>query len=126
MMTRSRWFVPVFSVGMGVVALAAAWSGGQPAVGVIALAIMGAFALLVLAAGRSETVRGLRGDGRDERFAQIDLRATAAAGLVLISVLIVCWLVEIARGHSGSPYDWLCAIGGLTYLVAVAVLRWRG
>ena len=71
----------------------------------------------------SETVRGLRGDGRDERFALIDLRATAAAGLVLISVLIVSWLTEIARGGSGSPYDWLCAVGGVTYLLAVAVFR---
>lgn len=126
MVIRSRWFVPGFSVGMGGAALAAAWAGGQPSVGVIALGIMTAFALLVLLTGRSETVRGLRGDGRDERFAQIDLRATAVAGLVLISVLIVRWLVEIARGHSGSPYDGLCAIGGLTYLLVVAVLRWRG
>ncbi len=30
----------------------------------------------------SGTVRALRGDGRDERFALIDLRATAFAGLV--------------------------------------------
>ena len=123
--TRSRWFLPVFSVGMGVVALIAAWAGGQLAVGVIAFGVMAGFGLLVLLAGRSETVRGLRGDGRDERFAQIDLRATAAAGLVLISVLIVCWLTAIARGRSGSPYDWLGAIGGLTYLLAVVVLRWR-
>jgi hypothetical protein len=125
-MTHSRWFLPLFSAGMGVVALAAAWAGGQPGAGVIALAIMAGFGLLVLLAGRSETVRGLRGDGRDERFAQIDLRATAAAGLVLISVLIISWLAEIARGHSGSPYDWLGAIGGLTYLLTVAVSRWRG
>jgi hypothetical protein len=55
------------------------------------------------------------------RFAQIDLRA-AATGLVLI----VSWLTEIARGHSGSPYDWLCAIGGLAYLLAIAFFRWRG
>jgi len=34
-------------------------------------------------------------------------------------------LVEIAQGHSGSPYDWLCAVGGLAYLLAVA-FRWRG
>lgn len=125
-MTRSRWFLPLFSVGMGAIALAAAWAGGQPGVGVIALGVMAGFGLLVLLAGRSETVRGLRGDGRDERFAQIDLRATAAAGLMLIVVLIVSWLTEIARGHSGSPYDWLCAIGGLAYLLAIAFFRWRG
>jgi hypothetical protein len=125
-MTRSRWFLPSFSAGMGVVTLAAAWAGGQLATGIIGLGVMTGFGLLVLLAGRSETVRGLRGDGRDERFAQIDLRATAAAGLVLIVVLIVSWLTAIARGHSGSPYDWLCAIGGLAYLLAVALFRWRG
>ena len=54
------------------------------------------------------------GDGRDERFARIDLRAIAVSGLVLITVLIAAWLVEIARGHSGSPYYWLAAIGGLS------------
>jgi hypothetical protein len=125
-MTRSRWFLPLFSAGMGIVTLAAAWVGGQLATGIIGLAVMTGFGLLLLLTGRSETVRGLRGDGRDERFAQIDLRATAAAGLVLIVTLIVSWLAEIARGHSGSPYDWLCAIGGLAYLLAIALFRWRG
>jgi hypothetical protein len=45
---------------------------------------------------------------------------------LLITTLIVVWLVEIAQGHSGSPYDWLCAIGGLAYLLAAAFFRWRG
>jgi hypothetical protein len=27
------------------------------------------------------TIRGLRGDGRDERFRQIDIHATAIAGI---------------------------------------------
>jgi hypothetical protein len=125
-MTRSRWFLPLFSAGMGIVTLAAAWVGGQLATGIIGLGVMTGFGLLILLTGRSETVRGLRGDGRDERFAQIDLRATAAAGLVLIVTLIVSWLAEIARGHSGSPYDWLCAVGGLAYLLAIALFRWRG
>jgi hypothetical protein len=124
--TRSRWFLPAFSLGLGIVVLAASWLGGHPGEGAYSLAIMAGFGLVILLAGRSETIRGLRGDGRDERFAQIDLRATAAAGLVLIITLIVSWLVEIARGHSGSPYDWLCAIGGLAYVLAVAFLRWRG
>ncbi|HEY0999474.1 MAG TPA: hypothetical protein VGD83_07540 [Streptosporangiaceae bacterium] len=63
---------------------------------------------------------------RGERFAQIDLRATAITGLALLVALIVAWLVAIARGQSGSPYDWLLAIGGLAYLLAVAWFRWRG
>ena len=125
-MTRSRWFLPAFSAGMGIVTLVAAWVGGQLATGIIGLGVMTGFGLLILLTSRSESVRGLRGDGRDERFAQIDLRATAAAGLVLIVTLIVSWLAEIARGHSGSPYDWLCAIGGLAYLLAIVLFRWRG
>ena len=97
--TRSKWFLPAFSLVLG---------------------------LIVLLAGRSETVRGLRGDGRDERFAQIDLQATALSGLAVIVALIVAWLVATARGQSGSPYGWLLAIAGLTYLLAVAWFRWRG
>jgi hypothetical protein len=38
----------------------------------------------------------------------------------------VAWLVATARGQSGSPYDWVLAIAGLTYLLAVAWFRWRG
>jgi hypothetical protein len=39
-----------------------------------------------------------------------------------VSVLVS----EIARGHSGSPYDWLGAVGGVAYALAVALQRWRG
>jgi len=124
--TRSKWFLPAFSLVLGLVMLAVSWLGGSPGEGVISLAVLAAFGLIILLAGRSETVRGLRGDGRDERFAQIDLQATALSGLAVIVALIVAWLVATARGQSGSPYDWLLAIGGLAYLLAVAWFRWRG
>jgi hypothetical protein len=123
---RSKWFMPAFCLALGVVVLAAGWLGGQLGTGVFGLVVMAAFGLVILLlTGRNETIRGLT-TGRDERFAQIDLKATAAAGLVLILTLIVAWLVEIARGHSGQPYDWLAAIGGLAYVAAVALFRWRG
>ena len=123
--TRSKWFLPSFSFVIGLVILAVAWLGGQPGEGVVALVGLTVFGLFFLLAGRSETVRGLRGDGRDERFARIDLQATAVAGSVLIVALIVAWLVAIARGQSGNPYGWLLAVGGLAYLLAVAWFRWR-
>ena len=124
--TRSKWFLPAFSLVLGLVMLAVSWLGGSLGQGFVALVGLTVFGLFFLLAGRSETVRGLRGDGRDERFARIDLQATAVAGSVLIVALIVAWLVAIARGQSGSPYDWLLAIGGLAYLLAVAWFRWRG
>jgi hypothetical protein len=123
---RSRWFMPGFCLALGVVVLAAGWLGGQLGIGVFGLVVMAAFGLVILLlTRRSETIRGLT-TGRDERFAQIDLKATAVAGLVLLLTVIVAWLVEIARGHSGQPYDWLAAIGGLAYLAAIALFRWRG
>ena len=124
-MLRSKWFMPAFCVGLGGVVLLASWLGGQLGSGVYGLVVMAAFGLfLLLVTGRSETVRGLT-TGRDERFAQIDLKATAVAGLVLIITIIVAWLVEVAQGHSGSPYTWLGAIGGLSYALAIAFFRWR-
>jgi hypothetical protein len=75
---------------------------------------------------RSETIRGLRGDGRDERFQAIDTRATLVSGSVLVIAVLVAYVVSVARGHNGDPYDWLAAIAGLVYLGSVAWLRIRG
>jgi uncharacterized transporter YbjL len=72
---------------------------------------LGPIQMRILEDGRTTGHR--LGVGRDERFARIDLQATAVAGLVLIVALIVAWLVATARGQSGSPYDWLLAVGGL-------------
>ena len=123
---RSKWFMPAFCLALGVVVLAAGWLGGQLGTGVFGLVVMAAFGLVILLlTRRSETIRGLT-TGRDERFAQIDLKATAVTGLALLLTVIVAWLVEIARGRSGQPYDWLAAIGGLAYVAAIASFRWRG
>ena len=125
-LTRTKWFLPLFCVALGAAVFAAQWIGGDAHGGLISFASLAVFGALILLGGRSETVRGLRGDGRDERFRTIDIHATALAGLVLISTLIVVWLVELARGHDGSPYGQLMAVGGIAYLVAIAFMRWRG
>ena len=125
-MPRSKWFLPGFTVAMGAVILVAEWIGGDPGSGLGSLAIMATFGAVVLLGGRSETIRGLRGDGKDERFRQIDIHATAIAGITVISAIIIAFIVEVARGHDGSPYTWLAAVAGITYLVAVAVFRLRG
>lgn len=123
---RSKWFTPLICLGLGVVVFAVSWLGGSLSGGLISLAILAATGLvLLLLTGRSETVRGLT-VGRDERFAQLDLRATALAGLVMLLAVVVGWLVAVARGQNGHPYDWLGAIFGLVYLIAFAFFRWRG
>jgi len=123
---RSRWFTPLICLGLGIVVFAVSWLGGQFRGGLISLAILAAFGLiLLLLTGRSETIRGLT-VGRDERFAQLDLRATALAGLVMLLFALVGWLVAVAHGQNGHPYDWLLATGGLAYLLAFVFFRWRG
>ena len=126
-MTRSKWFQPLFAVAIGLVFFAAQWIAGHPGAGLVSLGIMAAFGAVILLGGsRSETIRGIRGDGRDERFKQLDLTATALAGLVVIGAILGAFVVELARGQDGAPYSWLGAIGGVAYLVAVVVLRLRG
>jgi hypothetical protein len=124
--TKSKWFMPLFAVALGLVVFAAQWIGGDPGSGLESLGILTAVGALFLFGGRSETIRGLRGDGRDERFRQIDIHATALAGLAVILAIIVAFIVELARGHSGAPYGWLGAIGGVTYMIAIVVFRIRG
>jgi hypothetical protein len=109
-----------------VVFLASSWLGGHPGLGIVSFGIMAVFsAVLVLASRRSETVRGLL-DRRDERLSAIDVRATAASGLVLILAVTGAAVAELARGHSGAPYTWLGAVAGLAYLVAIVVQRIKG
>jgi hypothetical protein len=122
-LTRTKWFLPLFCVALGCAVLAAQWIGGDARSGLISFAALAIFGVLILLGGRSETVRGLRGDGRDERFRMIDIHATAIAGIALIVTLIVVWLVELSRGQDGSPYGELMAVGGGSYLVAIAFMR---
>ena len=120
-----RWAVPSVGLTIGVAYLIAAWVSGNPVLGLEMLAIMLLFTGgTVLAARRSETVKGLL-DGRDERITSIDLKATAFAGGVVLITIIGAFVVEIARGQDGLPYSWLGALGGLSYLGAVIALRMR-
>jgi hypothetical protein len=122
---KTKWFLPVFSVGLGLVFLAALWAGGDRRGGFEALAVMVGTGLLVLAGGRSELIRGLRGDGRDEYWQRLDIHATVLAGNVAIGLIIGMCVWEWAHGRDGTPYAQLGAITGIAYVIAVGVLRWR-
>lgn len=124
-LTRTPWFLPLLALALGVACLAAFWIGGKPRDGVYALLVMAGFGLVALLGGRSEMIRGLRGDGRDEYWERMDTHATALAGIVLIGAVIGMCLWEWGHGRDGSPYVQLGAVAGLAYLVALGVLRLR-
>ena len=117
--------MPAVSLFLGALVLAAMWIGGDRDDGLKSFGVFVAVAALFAFGGRSDTLRGLGGPGRDERWAMIDLRASAFAGLVVIVVLGGAWLWELAHGHDGSPYSQIMAVGGVSYILAIAFLRWR-
>ena len=123
---RSRWAMPAFSLALGGVVFAAFAIGDEPGEGLRGLAVFVVIAaVFALGARRSDTLGGLGGPGRDERWETIDQRATAFTGLVLIAAVVGAWLVEVARGEDGEPYAQLGAVGGVAYVAAIAFLRWR-
>jgi cobalamin synthase len=122
---RRRWWTPVVALVLGLAMLVAFWIGDNVTEGLISFGVMAAVAVGVVVFGRSETVSGLSGPGRDGRWEKIDIHATALTGSVLITVIIGAFLVDIASGGAGNPYGLLGAVAGITYIVAVAVLRAR-
>jgi hypothetical protein len=122
---RRRWWMPVLALLLGLAMLVAFWIGDNVIDGLISFGVMAAVAVGVVVFGRSETVSGLSGPGRDERWEKIDIHATALTGMALITVIIGAFLVDVASGGDGNPYGLLGAVAGITYIVAVAVLRAR-
>jgi hypothetical protein len=105
---RSRWVMPAFALVLGAVFMAAQWIGGDAT------------------GGRSGAIAIMRRPARDERARNIDLAATAFAGIVLITVILVAVMVQFARGEDPSPYAQLGAVGGVAYLVALVGMQRRG
>jgi hypothetical protein len=124
---RSRWWAPAYSLALGAIVFAAFAIGGNPGDGAKAFALFAAIAgVFYFGSPRSETLGGLGGTGRDERWAAIDLRAGACGGFVVILASTGAWLYELADGRDGSPYGQLLAVGGIGYIAAIAFLRRRG
>jgi hypothetical protein len=121
----SRWSLPAFSLLLGLVIGAAQWKGGDLQTGATSLALFVVIAAVLFLGGRSETIRMIRGDGRDERWARIDLTATALSGLSVITAVIIGAVWEWAHGRDGTPFVQLGAIGGLVYIASLAILRKR-
>ena len=91
----------------------------------IAVYVVLAVIAFIWSGGRGDVAAIMRGGG-DERQRSIDLRATAAAGIVTSIVTVAGAVVNIARtGGDPGPYGVVCMVFGISYGVALAVLRWR-
>jgi hypothetical protein len=121
----TRWFMPAFAIFLGAALGGAQWKGGDRQTGLTTMALFVGIAAVLALGGRSETIRALRGDGRDERWAHIDLAATALSGIVVITAVIVACAWEWAHGRDGSPFVQLGALAGLAYIAGLVILRVR-
>lgn len=117
---RGRWLVLGTCLLAGVAYLAIGLARDEIGFAIAGLVVMlGYGAMLLLLGRRSELVGLLAGNGSDERRAQIQLRAAAATAHVLIVVLVggAMWTLATGSGSAGV-FTGLCAVGGLTYLLA--------
>ena len=122
---KSWWLLPLIYVALGVVILVANAISGNTWSGVAWFAVMAGVAALYALGGKFEVIRQARGDFEDERDASINRKAMAATGTTLVVVLTACIVFELARGNNPSPYSVLMAIGGVTYIAALIIQRYR-
>jgi len=125
-MTAKRLASSASLVVLGGAVTAGAWIGGQPYLALMVGIFYAVVCVVVYAwSGRRGDVAALlRVDG-DERQRQLDVRATAISGLAMALFCIGGMAVDLARGGYGGPWAFVCAVGGFTYVIALAAIRYR-
>jgi hypothetical protein len=125
--TGHRWATAaVLVVGGGGLA-AATWIGGEHG---LALGLVAFYAVVALGAfvwsGRDGDVAAIMRAGGDERQRRLDMDATALSGLAMGVAAVIGAIVSAAQ-HGGDigPYGVICVVGGVSYVLSVAVLRRR-
>jgi len=117
------WATPSLCVALGVLGGTAQWLGGNRGDALLSFGVMVTIAAGFALGGRNETIRMLRGDGRDERWARIDVRATAFTGMVMIVILGGAAFWEMAHGRTPEPFAPVLCAGAVSYAAALAWLR---
>jgi 4-amino-4-deoxy-L-arabinose transferase-like glycosyltransferase len=73
---------------------------------------------------RSNMLEVMSGTG-DERVRSLYMHAVAIAGTVMSFLLPAWWLVTVAQGDQNETLAWLCAIFGVSFILAIVVLARR-
>jgi hypothetical protein len=123
---RSRLYVPLGLLAGGLGLSACVLAGGVVgAAQGIALASVAGAVVVYLASGRGGDVGAVLGADRDERQAQIDIRARAVTAEVLFAVCGVIAAREFLQGGRAQPYFDFCLLAIVTYLTALFWLKRR-
>ena len=119
-----RWAGSVLLLLFGVGVFVASLFARHVDDGVWALGVSVVFAGLLAVGGRSELIRGVRGDG-DEREVHIQSVTNMLVLNVIALVAVVGAVVEQARGVHWGPWTLACVFGGLLYAAVYLVVRGR-
>jgi hypothetical protein len=117
-----RWIAPVLAVAAGVAVAATVALRGQTEIGLVTLAVLLGYALLLGARG-GETSHGSHetyGGGSGGPHT----RAAAATGDVLVAVIMTALIVQALRGAEIWVLAGLAAVACVTYLVSILSISW--
>jgi 4-amino-4-deoxy-L-arabinose transferase-like glycosyltransferase len=125
--TTNNWSVQV----AGMLAITAATTAvfwiaeGFEAAFPVALVLLAFTAVVHFGRRRSNTLEVISGTG-DERVRSLYTQAVAIAGTVMSFLLPAWWLVTVAQGDPNETLSLLCAIFGVSFILAIVVLARRG
>jgi peptidoglycan/LPS O-acetylase OafA/YrhL len=113
-------------VVLGGAIAAATWVSGDHgfAIGLAIFYAISAVIAYVLAGGKGDVAALMRVQG-DERQRSIDREAIAWSGMAMSVVAITGTIVQLFRSEDPGQFSIVCAVGGASYVVALAVLRKR-
>lgn len=114
----------MFAIGAALVAVF--WAAeGIEAAWPAALIMLAFISIVHFGRQRSNTLEVMSGVG-DERVRSLYQRAVAYCGMVMAFLLPGWWLVTVAQGDPNETLNILCAIFGVTFVVAVVLVARRG
>ncbi len=125
--TTNNWSVQV----AGMLAITAATTAvfwiaeGFEAALPVALVLLAFTAVVHFGRRRSNTLEVMSGTG-DERVRSLYTQAVAIAGTVMSFLLPAWWLVTVAQGDPNETLSLLCAIFGVSFILAIVVVARRG
>jgi hypothetical protein len=124
--TRRMALTGGFLLVPGAALAIAAWIGGDHNLALSLLAFYVVCSVVVyLWSGRGGDVAAIMRVQGDERQKMIDSQATVATAGAVLVFCIGGMVVDLARGGTGYPWALICAVGGVSYAVALAVIRRR-
>jgi predicted MFS family arabinose efflux permease len=116
-----------FSLMLGLILLGISVMNGQLWIGFgFLLPTWGFAAFLYYGSRLSDTVALISDDVQDERNVQIHSKAALYTLNLMAAAIVGAFVVDIARGGTGSPYTWLALFSAVTYISLLMIFSRRG